>query len=198
LCSAAFTHQKKDKEKAMTTNQKIKIEKVEDHLYHKYSTEHSPQNTFIELDPEERILSAYSDGEIGNAVPMNVWNGRIRRYSLPDPYLTAETINWLMEKIEPLTERVVDGYECTWDGSNNVGNLDEDAAKAENEIDELLEMERLDETDKIAVWSAGDLWCESINNDCDEVDLIENVDSFINDLRGEYAELQEEETEEAI
>ena len=45
-------------------------------LYLRYSGQTNPQPAHIEIDPEEKTITAEANPEIGNAVPMNVWHGR--------------------------------------------------------------------------------------------------------------------------
>lgn len=56
-------------------------------LFHQYQTQNNPQPAFLEFDPqddsEEPLLTADWNGEIGNAVPANVFNRKILRWSIP-------------------------------------------------------------------------------------------------------------------
>lgn len=95
------------------------------------------QDCMIELDLETGQLDASYNTEIGNAVPMHVWNGIVRRYRIP--CLSSQGANRAMEAILPLAQRVVDGAEVVWDGNNWVSKLNDDASKAEYEIEWMLE-----------------------------------------------------------
>ncbi len=131
----------------------IKVEGKFD-LYHQYPGQFEPQPTFIELDPEGTVVSARYNAEIGNAVPMAVYHGRIRRYSLPVP-LKADAANELMEELMPLFERVCDGFETVWNGNNTVGKLTDDAIAAEEEIEKITDA--IDaESSGIAYWDVAD------------------------------------------
>ena len=182
----------------------IEMRYPENHLYHRYPNQTQPQSTHLDLDPAGRLLVADCNWEIGNAVSMDVWHGRTRRYNLPSVYLTAGAIRALMDEIVPLCERVCNGYECDWDGQNNVGCLDDDARDAEDEIERALEKERVDQDDEIVVVDAPEWFQESrpeillrikngegasaILNDLTEGDVdgrplvIENVKDFTDDL----------------
>ena len=97
-------------------------------LYHKYPGQSERQDCYLELDLEAETLMCDWNCDIGNAVPMAVWHGMVRRYTIP--CLTSAAANALMDEILPIAERIFAGYERVWDGSNNVGRLDEDAADA--------------------------------------------------------------------
>ena len=184
----------------------MKITKPESYLYHKYPTQLQPQPTYIELDPEAETLRADWDSEIGNAVPVAVWHGRICRYTLPSAYLRAEAIAWFMDEIAPYAQRVCDGYSGRWDGSNYVGELDDDAREAEEVIYRILDDQMDDEGDCIQVWEAAD-WYQhehaawvarlaegmtdeelrsALKEGAGEIDVLEEVDRFVKHLREEY------------
>ena len=102
-------------------------------LLTQYQGQTSPQDAYIELDTKTGEMSAKYNPEIGNAVPMRVWHGITRRYSIP--VVSAVTANALMmEEIKPLAQRVVDGSEIIWDGNNHIAKFNQDAQEADEEI----------------------------------------------------------------
>jgi hypothetical protein len=106
-------------------------------LYCRYHGQTRPQGAYIELDEDGRVDANY-DAEIGGAVPMAVWHGRTRRYSVT-PYLSGSALVELVDEISPLLERVHDGLSEEWDGSNHVGTLTADARSADEAIRDRLE-----------------------------------------------------------
>lgn len=134
----------------------IKIIRLEDetYLHVQYPGQTSPQDCYIELDLEGETLSANYNAEVGNAVPLAVYHGRRRRYTIPA--LTATAANALMEELLPLMEKLAADTHITWDGRNNIACLGEDAVAAEDEIDEkLYQIEyTLGDSDMISVWDA--------------------------------------------
>ena len=84
-----------------------------------YPNQTEPQACFIALNLCTGRMSAQTDPEIGNAVPMDVWHGIVRRYYLPGPPL-AKAANALMEDMADHARTVLDHAEVVWDGSNNV------------------------------------------------------------------------------
>lgn len=88
-------------------------------LFNIYPNQSEPQACFIALDLCTGRMSAQTNPEIGNAVPMDVWHGLIRRYHLPGSPV-AETANALLEDIASHAQIILDHAEVVWDGSNNV------------------------------------------------------------------------------
>jgi len=105
-------------------------------LYHRYSGENNPQEAFISVQPEHGCISADWNGNIGSSVASNVWHRREFMF-LVSPELTAQEINDLMEEIQPLADILYDGFSSDWDGSNYVGELNEDAQAAHERISEI-------------------------------------------------------------
>lgn len=131
---------------------KVTIKEVEGEfdLYCHYRGQPEVQPCFIELDLEEGTLSADYDGEIGGAVPFNVWHRRAIRWEIP--LMTAEAVNGLMEVVLPLAQRVFDGGEIEWDGRNHVGVYDADAEEAIEEIERIC----ADAESDLEVWEASE------------------------------------------
>lgn len=108
-------------------------------LYYIYPNQTGPQPAYVELDPETGVVSSDYNSEIGNAVPVGVWHGLIRRYSVSPCVLGGELDECLASsEFLSLAERVSAGYSAQWDGSNYVGRLTDDARAAEDEIEALL------------------------------------------------------------
>lgn len=107
-------------------------------LYKRYPGQSQPQRAHIELD-EEGTVTAGINGEIGNAVPMDVWHGRTLRWSV-SPYAFGPSLEDLINspRVIELFERVHAGRTVEWDGSNHVGRLDEDAEAAALELEAIF------------------------------------------------------------
>ena len=88
-------------------------------LFEIYPNHSEPRDCFIQLNLSSGRMSARYNPEIGNAVPMDVWHGLERSYSLPGPIL-ADVANTLMANIASHAQSVLDHAEVAWDGSNNV------------------------------------------------------------------------------
>ena len=84
-----------------------------------YPNQGEPQACFIALDLRTGRMSAQTNPEIGNAVPMDVWHGLVRRYYMPRPPL-AVTVNALMQNIAKHAQTILDHAAVVWDGNNNV------------------------------------------------------------------------------
>jgi hypothetical protein len=97
-------------------------------LYSRYPQQYNTQPAYVEIDPNTRTVSADYSGEIGNAVPMSVWHGRIIRISVPAEIHGPSLAEYLQlpETIAEL-EQICDGYDEKWDGNNWKGTLTEAA-----------------------------------------------------------------------
>jgi len=125
-------------------------------LHCHYDGQIEAQPVYIEIDPEAGTVSADCNGEIGNAIPMNVYHGRIMRVGIP--CLTASAANRLMRDLLPLVEKLAAGYTCEWDGSNNVGRLTDEAMAALEAIQyRCMYTEPFDGTDYVQVVDSGDI-----------------------------------------
>ena len=139
-------------ESKMTT---ITINKIEQMDLHKhYDRQTSAQDCYIELDCESGVLSASYNSEIGNAIPFSVYHGHDQRFGIPA--LLGDAANALMSEIEPIAQRVVDGYTSEWDGNNNVARFTDDAKTAIEEIRALCDNTEADESNSIQECDAGD------------------------------------------
>lgn len=91
----------------------------------KFVGQFMPQPAYIELDPEEGTLCADYSGVIGNAVPAAVYYGRLFRFKFP-PSAKLKDVRRVMKSILPLCEKLCEGYDTEWNGSNMVGRYDYD------------------------------------------------------------------------
>lgn len=200
------------------TESAITIDPVGD-LYLRYRGQTSPQPVYVELDCESETLSAEVDTAIGPGTPFRVWHGRAIRWAIPA--LTESAAEGLLLDLIPLAQRVVDGYECRWDGSNHVGRLTEDAREAAEAIRDLCDRD-WSETEVVSAWDAHDWYapCGSgaylarqigitaettdeelaalatKEEDAAEPARIEGVSRFLRDLRDLLRADAEEESEE--
>ena len=120
------------------TEGKIEITRLDETnnaaLHCQYGGQSQPQDCYLELDLDAGTLRADYNGEIGNAVPFNVWHGRTIRFGIPAGTLPAEA-NRLMDEILDDAQIVLDNYTSDWDGSNHVGRLDAAAWDNRSEMD---------------------------------------------------------------
>lgn len=85
-----------------------------------YPMQYKNQPAYIAFDPENRTLCASYNGEIGNAVPADVYNGRAFRFTFPS-MARLRDVRAVMQKIAPLCEQYCESYEAVWNGSNWIG-----------------------------------------------------------------------------
>lgn len=119
-------------------------------LYCKYQGQTRPQPCHIQLDLESGELSAGYNPEIGNAVPMGVFHGIVRRWAIPA--LKADVVNDLLGRLAPDLQALLDdeSTKVYWDGSNRRGRCDDE------HIWEMLDRREWYPEDQVQVWDAGD------------------------------------------
>ena len=119
----------------------LTIQRVEEpfELYCKYPGQMKNQQVHISLDIVNRTVKTEYNPEIGNGVPMDVYNGTIQRWIYPNNQVpTMGSANAIMEELKSKLELVCDGDEETiWE--------------IDRMVDSALEME-----DLLVVWDAGD------------------------------------------
>ncbi len=95
-------------------NMEIKIEETgQAPVYCKYPGQCLPQPAYIELDlREEPELSAGYNPEIGNGIPVYVWEGRAIRWPI-DPHTSRESIESLSknEDFQQAIMEIIDGID---------------------------------------------------------------------------------------
>lgn len=118
-------------------------------LHRQYPGQHEPQDAYVEVGLEQQTLCADYNGEVGNAVPADVYHGQVRRYEIPA--LTSTAANELLEEIRPLAERMVADWDEKWNGNDMVAVLGDDAAAAEAAIQALC-AGPWETSEKVTVW----------------------------------------------
>lgn len=132
-------------------------------LYRRYSGQNAPQDCHVSLDCRKGTLTADFNPEIGNAVPFAVHHRHVQRWSIP--CLTADAANALLAEIAPFAQRMLDGYECVWDGHNHVAEFSDDADDADDTIICLCDHATADANEQttVQVWDASD-WLGGLGN----------------------------------
>ncbi|GAA1596209.1 hypothetical protein [Streptomyces globosus] len=133
-----------------------------DELHARFHGQSEAQPAYVELGLEDGILLASYSCEIGRGISAGVDRGIDRRWSIP--VLTQDAGNRLLDDLAPLAQRVLDGSEIVWNGSNRVGRVVTENAQAA--YDEITERcggieDRDGNEDLLPVWPAdslGDLW----------------------------------------
>lgn len=123
-------------------------------LYLHYDGQCAPQPAYVEMD-EGGAVTADSNGEIGNGVPMYVWHNRTLRWDVCNR-VTGAALTAALESLRPEFAAVHAGHSVDWDGNNYVGTLTEAADAAYDRIQQALEALEGDETACVSVWSAND------------------------------------------
>lgn len=109
-------------------------------LYRKYPGQLKPQDAYLEIREDGTILCE-SNPEIGNGVPVRVWHGLDKRFSV-SPYLSAQQIRWLIAQVRPHAQKYLNETEIVWDGSNHVRRsiLGNRVSRLESEIIRICEL----------------------------------------------------------
>lgn len=105
-------------------------------VYSKYPHEPNPQRAFIILDIRTGEVDADYTGELGNAVPADVYHRQVLRFSI-NPMSTTDQINKMLNEHQAIFQAILAGAEVVWDGCNYAGRFTQDATALEIR-DELL------------------------------------------------------------
>jgi len=150
-------------------------------LYHIYPGQTDPQPAFVAIDLETGKVGYDWDGEVGGAVPAEVWHGRVLRLHL-DPAVDTEALDKLLESEawNSHLRALLEDSDIVWDGSNRVGQLGPEAKAALEAMQTLL-----DELPTVEVWQAED-WLrgvigyrDGLNYIDGELVLPENLEAFV-------------------
>jgi len=84
-----------------------------------------PQEAYLQLrmSAEPPHLCATFNGEIGNAVPSDVYHGYTLRFDFPSDALLKD-VRAAIKKVAPMCAELAKGFDTEWDGNNMVGKYD--------------------------------------------------------------------------
>lgn len=161
-------------------------------LWHHYSGQLRHQDVFVELDLRDGHMTVDYSGEVGNAVPVAVWNGEVRRYALAAVPTTAGA-NRLLQRLAPLAQRVLDDSTQVYNArrGQNLIAVGEEGASSEADIAEVLaEIDAPDygreATDLVAVWALEALnapeWYDGITADISDAGIAEITNAVLADM----------------
>jgi hypothetical protein len=142
-----------------TTGGTVQIRRVDENdvaaLYHRYPSQSQPQPVRLCLNLLTGDLYCEINGEIGNGVPIAIWDGRIRTWGIPQ--LRAAAANALMQAVAADAQRLLAGSEVDRDGNGGWRvTLDEAAQAAEWEIGSACEASFGEHDSLLQVWDASD------------------------------------------
>lgn len=97
----------------------------------KYDSQCNHQRAELVIDPEndEAQLYVSYNPEIGGAITMHEYHHREFHIGF-NCHLPLSSVNKMLTNCRQYAERVVAGYDTHWDGNNIVGVLSEDAVRA--------------------------------------------------------------------
>jgi len=157
-------------------------------LYHQYPNREEPQKAYLEMDSEGVVRVDWDpDPTNGDAIPMNVWNKGVLRWSL-SPCADGKSLYEFLQsdRMRSLLERVHEGHSADRDSGELVGHLTEEAEAVSLQIQSILNNRPYMERE---VYSRKD-WVKSRFS---VQDLIADGDihSYIRDLYEEMDDAQE-------
>lgn len=132
-------------------------------LYNRYSRQTNPQPAYVYLTEDGDVGADYS-GEIGNSVPMAVWNNRTLHWGVKSDINGNLLADFLENEARPLLEKVHEGHEVDWDGNNHVGLLSDEAKIAAEQLQDMLDN----------LWQNGEGGVWKVDSWLDGVGLLEN------------------------
>ena len=122
-------------------------------LYKRYPRQNKPQPAYVSLEADGTVRADYN-GEIGNAVPMDVWHNRTIRTPVPCEVRADALKAYLLGEGRAHLATMYAGHTVRWDGNNRVGELDEAAMNARAALEAGLK-----DLDTWTVWPAHEwLW----------------------------------------
>jgi hypothetical protein len=109
-------------------------------LYVQYNGQYDAQPAHFEINPEDNSVQFGYNSEIGNAIPMNLWNNRLLWLDC-DNRLPVDALEEFVNDDENinLIQLIFEGYECVYNGRNHVGQYTDTAKRAEDELLKNLE-----------------------------------------------------------
>ena len=103
-----------------------------------------PQGAYLQLrmSAEPSHLCATFNGEVGTAVPEDVYHGHTLRFDFPCTALLKD-VRGAMKKVAPMCAQLARGYDTRFDGQSMVGVYDHALRdKIQDELDHAFGVER--------------------------------------------------------
>ncbi len=107
-------------------------------LYKKYPRQIHPQRAYLVLT-EDGNLDANYTGEVGNAVPSDVWHHRTLRFQVPST-ISADGLDKLIEDFLPIIQKIYNGHTVESNGNDLVGKLTIEASIALEDLEYALDV----------------------------------------------------------
>jgi len=152
-------------------------------LYERYEGQTDPQTAQLIMDEDGKVEVGVS-GEIGNSVSIDVWNGRMLTWRLPN-YLSVQGIDALLDKVEPLLKELHRHHTVVWDGSNFIGQIDDEGERLSMRIEKIIDDFEAwrDPTDVVEIWDAVEYFQNSISELKAEYNVAENKAAYLTEIR---------------
>ena len=122
----------------------VQLPKSRKDYFCQYLGQAYPQGAYLQLrmSDETPNLCATFNGEIGNAVPSDVYHGYTLRFDFPSE-ASLKDVRSAMKKVAPMCAELAKGFDTDWDGNNMVGVYDSNLRdKVQNVLDAEFGVER--------------------------------------------------------
>jgi hypothetical protein len=103
------------------------------HLFHRYDGQIDPQPCHLTIDLDNGAVTCDWNRENGPAVPASVHHRHVLWLTIPP--LVTRYANQLITEALPYAQRILDGSEIVWNGDNHVGQLNDAASAAVDELE---------------------------------------------------------------
>lgn len=113
-------------------------EKAEFWEYDPMLTEHGICSIILYIDWESKKVTVETQMHT-NSTSMRVWNGLASDFSLPEDTDFEQFAEFYRDEIQPILQKIGEGFESEWDGSNWKGRFSEEAHSLLWSLDQKLE-----------------------------------------------------------
>jgi hypothetical protein len=114
------------------------------------------QKIWLIIDFGNRTIDTDTDYKDSSYTNFYEAYGHAHRFPLPLNVDAVELRSWIDEDILPLAQKVADGYESVWDGSNQIAEFSDEAAEALEQIE--AEIESWDDATGPVLPEGGGMW----------------------------------------
>ena len=104
---------------------RVELPKARKDYFCQYPRREFPQGAYLQLrmSAEPPHLCATFNGEVGTAVPEDVYHGHTLRFEFPYSALLKD-VRWAMRKVAPMCAELAKSYDTRFDGQSMVGVYD--------------------------------------------------------------------------
>lgn len=135
---------------------KVEVIYSDEDNFCQYPSQYDPQRSYVGFNCSTNELYSSYSSEIGNSTSMDCFHNKEFRWWI-SPWMKLSAINSLLEEIEPLAQKVQDGYSEEYNGNNYVGVLSEEAEEYTRKIESLCDAYSSDPDNLFTKWRWSEL-----------------------------------------